>query len=240
MKNLANKLEVISFGCRLNSVDSENLAQDYISNIQKKNSIILINTCAVTAEAMRQATQSIRRAHRENPEAEIVVAGCAARIEPEIFENIPGVSQVLRNQLPMQARVASEGTRGLLAIQNGCDHQCTFCIIPQGRGPSRSASSNQILRQVEYLLEIGKKEIVLTGVDLTSYQQEGLSLGGLVRLILKEFPELPRLRLSSIDCVEADDQLLQMFAEDERLCPHLHLSLQSGNDLILKRMKRRH
>ena len=240
MKNLANKLEVISFGCRLNSVDSENLAQDYISNIQKKNSIILINTCAVTAEAMRQATQSIRRAHRENPEAEIVVAGCAARIEPEIFENIPGVSQVLRNQLPMQARVASEGTRGLLAIQNGCDHQCTFCIIPQGRGPSRSASSNEILRRVEYLLEIGKKEIVLTGVDLTSYQQEGLSLGGLVRLILKEFPELPRLRLSSIDCVEADDQLLQMFAEDERLCPHLHLSLQSGNDLILKRMKRRH
>ncbi|MFM9152477.1 MAG: MiaB/RimO family radical SAM methylthiotransferase, partial [Methylocystis sp.] len=240
MKNLANKLEVISFGCRLNSVDSENLAQDYVSNIQKKNSTILINTCAVTAEAMRQATQSIRRAHRENPEAEIVVAGCAARIEPEIFENIPGVSQVLRNQLPMQARVASEGTRGLLAIQNGCDHQCTFCIIPQGRGPSRSASSNQILQQVEYLLEIGKKEIVLTGVDLTSYQQEGLSLGGLVRLILKEFPELPRLRLSSIDCVEADDQLLQMFAEDERLCPHLHLSLQSGNDLILKRMKRRH
>jgi len=240
MKNLSKKLEVISFGCRLNTVDSENLAQDYVTDIQKNNSTILINTCAVTSEAMRQATQSIRRAHRENPEAEIIVAGCAARIEPEIFENIPGVSQVLRNQLPMQARVASEGTRGLLAIQNGCDHQCTFCIIPQGRGHSRSASSNEVLRQVKYLLEIGKKEIVLTGVDLTSYQREGISLGALVRLILKEFPELPRLRLSSIDCIEADDQLLQIFAEDERLCPHLHLSLQSGNDLILKRMKRRH
>ena len=240
MKNLANKIEIISFGCRLNIVDSENLAQDYISNVEKTNSTILINTCAVTAEAMRQATQSIRRAHRENPEAEIIVAGCAARIEPEIFENIPGVNKVLRNQLPIEARIASEGTRGLLAVQNGCDHQCTFCIIPQGRGPSRSASSHQILHQVRNLLEIGKKEIVLTGVDLTSYQEAGLSLGGLVRLILKEFPELPRLRLSSIDCVEADDQLLQMFAEDERLCPHLHLSLQSGNDLILKRMRRRH
>lgn len=240
MKNLAKKLEIVSFGCRLNTVDSENLAQDYAFENQKSNSTILINTCAVTAEAVRQATQSIRRAHRENPEAEIIVAGCAARIEPEIFENIPGVSKVLRDQLPMQARVASEGTRGLLAIQNGCDHQCTFCIIPQGRGPSRSTSSSEVLHKVKHLLEIGKKEIVLTGVDLTSYQQEGLSLGALVKLILKKFPELPRLRLSSIDCVEADDQLLQMFADDERLCPHLHLSLQSGNDLILKRMKRRH
>jgi threonylcarbamoyladenosine tRNA methylthiotransferase MtaB len=200
----------------------------------------VVNTCAVTHEATRQARQAIRRLHRERPEARIVVAGCAARIDPQAFAQMPGVARVISDEQPNRARAASEGTRAFLAVQNGCDHSCTFCIIPQGRGASRSVAPQEVLAQARALLDSGKQEIVLTGVDLTSYDADGLTLGALTRLLLRELPALPRLRLSSIDCVEADADLLAAMGEEERLCPHLHLSLQAGDDLILKRMKCRH
>jgi threonylcarbamoyladenosine tRNA methylthiotransferase MtaB len=228
------KVEVLTFGCRLNMVDSEELAR------QNASDTVVINTCAVTNEATRQARQAIRRLHRERPEARIVVAGCAARIDPKSFETMEGVSRVIAEQPENRALAAEEGTRGFLAVQNGCDHSCTFCIIPLGRGAARSAPPNEILAQARALVENGKQEIVLTGVDLTSYDANGLKLGSLVRLLLRELQGLARLRLSSIDCIEADDDLLIAMSEEERLCPHLHLSLQAGDDLILKRMKRRH
>jgi threonylcarbamoyladenosine tRNA methylthiotransferase MtaB len=230
------KIEVITFGCRLNTVDSEDLAHQY----QPVEETVIVNTCAVTAEATRQARQTIRRIHRERPTAQIVVAGCAARIEPEDFSSLAGVSRVLTEQPLARARIATESTRGYLAVQNGCDHDCTFCIIPHGRGAARSAKPADVIAQAQRLIAAGKQEIVLTGVDLTSYASDGFTLGALVRLLLREYPDLPRLRLSSIDCIEADADLIAAFAEEERLCPHLHLSLQSGDDLILKRMKRRH
>lgn len=230
------KVEVLTFGCRLNSVDSEGLARDHRGD----DATVIVNTCAVTAEATRQARQAIRRLHRERPEARIVVAGCAARIDPHSFATLDGVDRVITEQPSAHARIATEGTRGFLAVQNGCDHDCTFCIIPLGRGAARSAAPQDVLAQARTLFAAGKQEIVLTGVDLTSYAHEGVTLGALVRLLLRELPELPRLRLSSIDCIEADADLIATFAEEERLCPHLHLSLQAGDDLILKRMKRRH
>ena len=236
MSATAPNVEVMTFGCRLNSVDSEELARDH----QGDGETVIINTCAVTAEATRQARQTIRKLRRERPQAEIVVAGCAARIDPNTFSTLDGVSRVLTEQPSARARIATEGTRGFLAVQNGCDHDCTFCIIPLGRGAARSAAPQDVLAQAQTLLAAGKQEIVLTGVDLTSYAFEGATLGALVRLLLRELPELPRLRLSSIDCIEADSDLIAAFAEEERLCPHLHLSLQAGDDLILKRMKRRH
>jgi threonylcarbamoyladenosine tRNA methylthiotransferase MtaB len=236
MTTSAQRAEVITFGCRLNGVDSEALARDAAGS----GETVVVNTCAVTAEATRQARQTIRRLRRERPQAEIVVAGCAARIDPQGFAAMAGVSRVIVEQPPAQARTAPEGTRGVLAVQNGCDHRCTFCIIPYGRGASRSASPAEALAAARALRDSGKQEIVLTGVDLTSYAHGDFTLGRLVRLLLRELPDLPRLRLSSIDCIEADAELLAAFAEEERLCPHLHLSLQSGDDLILKRMKRRH
>ena len=232
----APKAEVLTFGCRLNSVDSEELAHRY----QGDGETIIVNTCAVTTEATRQARQAIRRLHRERPSARIIVAGCAARIDPEDFSSLGGVAQVLTEHPSARARIATEGTRGFLAVQNGCDHDCTFCVIPLGRGASRSASPEDVVAQARKLIAAGKQEIVLTGVDLTSYASGDVTLGGLVRLLLRECPDLARLRLSSIDCIEADADLIAAFAEEERLCPHLHLSLQSGDDLILKRMKRRH
>ncbi len=235
-REIRSEVEVVTFGCRLNSVDSEVLAQAY----QGHEQTVIVNTCAVTTEATRQARQAIRRLHRERPEARIVVAGCAARIDPKDFSSLGGVEQVLTEHPPARARIATEGTRGYLAVQNGCDHDCTFCVIPLGRGASRSAGPEDVISQARNLIASGKREIVLTGVDLTSYEAGGLTLGALVRLLLRECPDLPRLRLSSIDCVEADADLIAAFAEEERLCPHLHLSLQSGDDLILKRMKRRH
>jgi threonylcarbamoyladenosine tRNA methylthiotransferase MtaB len=228
------KAEILTFGCRLNIVDSEELAREGAGGT------VIVNTCAVTNEATRQARQAIRRLHRERPEAQIVVAGCAARIDPQSFESMEGVTRVIAEQPKNRALTAEEGTRGLLAVQNGCDHSCTFCIIPAGRGAARSAAPKEIVTQARALIESGKQEIVLTGVDLTSYDADGLRLGGLVRLLLRELPQLPRLRLSSIDCIEADDDLVIAMREEERLCPHLHLSLQAGDDLILKRMKRRH
>jgi threonylcarbamoyladenosine tRNA methylthiotransferase MtaB len=246
--------EVVSFGCRLNHVESEALAREARA---AGGDVIVVNTCAVTAESVRQARQAIRRLNREHPEAQIVVAGCAAEIDPAGFEALPGVARLIGNAhkslaanggtgfstpAPARAIGASEGTRGFLAVQNGCDHDCTFCVIPQGRGPSRSASPADVLKEARALVDAGKREIVLTGVDLTSYRAGGIGdqLGGLARSILRECPELERLRLSSIDCIEADAELLNVLREDARFAPHLHLSLQSGDDLILKRMKRRH
>ena len=228
--------EVISFGCRLNIVESQQLAAEHAGG----GDTVVVNTCAVTNEAARQARQTIRRLHRERPETRIVVAGCAARIDPQGFAVMKGVSRVIAEHAPNRALGAHEGTRGLLAVQNGCDHSCTFCIIPQGRGASRSATPIDVIAQARALVEAGKQEIVLTGVDLTSYTHEGVTLGQLVRMLLAALPDLPRLRLSSIDCVEADEDLFAAMAEDVRFCPHLHLSLQAGDDLILKRMKRRH
>lgn len=236
MSAQAGKAEVVTFGCRLNMVDSEELARQHAG----APDTVVVNTCAVTGEAARQARQAIRRLHRDRPGAQIVVAGCAARIDPAGFESMDGVSRVIAEQPPNRAFAAEEGTRGFLAVQNGCDHSCTFCIIPAGRGASRSVSPREVVAKAHALVESGKQEIVLTGVDLTSYDADGVTLGGLVRRLLREVKALQRLRLSSIDCIEADADLVIALREEERLCPHLHLSLQSGDDLILKRMKRRH
>jgi threonylcarbamoyladenosine tRNA methylthiotransferase MtaB len=231
--------EVVTFGCRLNAVESQELAKAHAS----ARETVVVNTCAVTGEATRQARQAIRRLHRERPQAEIIVGGCAARLDPQGFAKIDGVTRVLAEHAPNRALASVEGTRGLLAVQNGCNHRCTFCIIPFGRGAARSAPPREVVSQARALVAAGKQEIVLTGVDLTSYGVDlgdGWTLGRLVRLLLRELSTLRRLRLSSVDCIEIDDDLVAAFAEDERLCPHLHLSLQSGDDLILKRMKRRH
>lgn len=253
----APAVEVVTFGCRLNIVESETIARN--AREASKNDVVVVNTCAVTAEATRQARQAIRRLHRERPNAEILVTGCAAQIDPRSFAEIEGVTRVVGNAqkediatdgaknafvfdgATQTAVSASDGhTRAFLAVQNGCDHSCTFCVIPSGRGPSRSAPPADVIAEARRLVASGKKEIVLTGVDLTSYGADDWSLGRLVRALLRETPELERLRLSSIDCIEADSELIESMAEEPRLAPHLHLSLQSGDDLILKRMKRRH
>ena len=234
---------------------------------------VIVNTCAVTAEAVRQARQAIRKARRLNPDAKIVVTGCAAQIDPEAFARMDEVDHVIGNQEKTECRtyegLAHEGTekvvvndimsvtetashlidgfgwraRAYVQIQNGCDHRCTFCIIPFGRGPSRSVPAGEVVAQVRRLVERGYAEIVLTGVDITAYGGDlpgEMTLGKLVQKVLRLVPELPRLRLSSIDSVEADPALMAAIAEEERLMPHLHLSLQAGDDLTLKRMKRRH
>ena len=246
-------VDTITFGCRLNIVESEALAGE--ARGAGEENLVIVNTCAVTAESTRQARQAIRRLHRERPDARIIVTGCAATIAPTEFLAMEGVTRVVGNGdkslfapagpsfAAPKALGASEGTRGFLAVQNGCDHRCTFCIIPFGRGPSRSAPPREIVARARELVASGKREIVLTGVDLTSYGGDlggGETLGRLARLLLAELPELARLRISSIDCIEADPTLIEAVAEEPRLAPHLHLSFQSGDDLILKRMKRRH
>jgi threonylcarbamoyladenosine tRNA methylthiotransferase MtaB len=261
-------VEVLTFGCRLNFVESEAMHRAALAC--GRGNLVIVNTCAVTAEAVRQARQSIRRIKRERPGAEIVVTGCAAQIDPAQFAAMPEVFRVLGNVEKadpaswvgegggpvdvsniMAAKAAptilTEGiedrTRAFLAVQTGCDHRCSFCVIPYGRGPSRSAPPDEVTRAAGRLVDNGFREIVLTGVDLTSYGADlcaAPSLGGLVKSILRAAPDLARLRLSSIDCIEADEDLIAAFAGEPRLMPHLHLSLQSGDDLILKRMKRRH
>ena len=270
MNAAREEVEVVSFGCRLNLAESQTIRELAAQGGEK--GLVVVNTCAVTSESTRQARQAIRRLKRQRPDARIVVTGCAAQIEPEKFAAMPEVAHVMgnaektravswsgfarrvnvapaaeaarRDNAAAPALSAIEGhTRAFLAVQNGCDHACTFCVIPAGRGPSRSTSAQTVLAQARKFVESGHKEIVLTGVDLTSWGGDlpgAPKLGALVRLILRELPELPRLRLSSIDCIEADPDLLAAFAEEERLAPYLHLSLQSGDDLILKRMKRRH
>jgi threonylcarbamoyladenosine tRNA methylthiotransferase MtaB len=236
-------VDIVTFGCRLNYVDSERLLREARAGAPESSGRerVIVNTCAVTSEATRQARQTIRRLNRERPTAEIIVAGCAARIEPESFSAMDGVARVLVEPGEARAESAAEGqTRAFLAVQNGCDHRCTFCIIPFGRGPSRSIAPAEVIAEARRLVASGKREIVLTGVDLTSYAAEGAALGGLVRAVLRALPQLERLRLSSIDCIEADAELLDCMSAEPRLMPHLHLSLQAGDDLILKRMKRRH
>ena len=260
------RVEVVTFGCRLNLVESE--AMRGLATAEQGRDIVVVNTCAVTAEAARQARQAIRRMKRERPERDIVVTGCAAQIDPQGFADMPQVARVLGNREKTAATAFSDGrrvavgdifapgadappavtgledhTRAFLAIQNGCDHRCTFCIIPYGRGASRSLDPESVVAGARRCAEAGFREIVLTGVDLTSYGRdlaEGPTLGQLVKAILAAVPGLPRLRLSSIDCIEADADLLDAIAHERRFMPHLHLSLQSGDDLILKRMKRRH
>jgi threonylcarbamoyladenosine tRNA methylthiotransferase MtaB len=256
-------IEVITFGCRLNIAESEVIRRE-ASDAGVADAVV-INTCAVTGEAVKQARQAIRKLRRERPSAKIVVTGCAAQTDPKTFGAMPEVDRVLGNEEKLSAaswasldrlekiqvgdimaaktaplhrisRVESH-TRAFLQIQNGCDHRCTFCIIPFGRGNSRSVLAGDAVVQARRLVEGGHSEIVLTGVDITSY---AFGLGVLVKKILREIPELKRLRLSSIDSVEADADLLDALGSDSRLMPHLHLSLQSGDDMILKRMKRRH
>lgn len=273
-------VDIVTFGCRLNTHESE-IMRRKASEAGLADAVV-VNTCAVTAEAVRQARQTIRKLRRERPEARIVVTGCAAQTQPATFAAMPEVDRVVGNTEKfdlsawadtrrafdhgafgidaeekivvndiMAARETAlhlidgiEGhTRATVQIQNGCDHRCTFCIIPYGRGNSRSVPMGEIVTQVRRLVENGYREIVLTGVDITSYGQHlpgTPKLGALVKQILKHVPEMQRLRLSSIDSVEADDDLLDAFASDARLMPHLHLSLQAGDDVILKRMKRRH
>jgi threonylcarbamoyladenosine tRNA methylthiotransferase MtaB len=264
-------LEIITFGCRLNAYESEVMREH--ANAAGLSDAVIVNTCAVTAEAVRQARQAIRRARRERPDAKIIVTGCAAQIDPSRFAAMGEVDHVIGNQEKMQGStfrgLSVEDTervvvndimsvketashliegfgnraRAYVQIQNGCDHRCTFCVIPFGRGPSRSVPAGEVVAQIRSLAEKGYAEIVLTGVDITAYGKDlpgEMTLGKLVRSVLRLVPELPRLRLSSIDSVEADAQLFAVIAEEERLMPHLHLSLQSGDDLTLKRMKRRH
>jgi threonylcarbamoyladenosine tRNA methylthiotransferase MtaB len=259
-------IDVVTFGCRLNAYESEVIR--HAANATGLDGAVVVNTCAVTAEAVRQARQTIRRIRRERPAAQVVVTGCAAQTEPKLFAAMAEVDRVVGNTEKLDARLwranekiavsdimevkkmrphaidAVEGrTRAFVQVQNGCDHRCTFCIIPFGRGNSRSVPVDEVVKQVRRLVGNGYCEIVLTGVDITSYGA-GLAgaprLGTLVKRILRDVPELARLRLSSIDSVETDRDLLDALANEQRLMPHLHLSLQAGDDLILKRMKRRH
>ena len=263
-----------TMGCRLNSYETEAMRK-LTSEAGLENSII-INTCAVTAEAVRKSRQEIRSLRRKFPSSKVIVTGCAAQIEPQSFSDMPEVDFVVGNSAKMDVATwktlstdKSFGTENVLVddimsvrensghlidgfgtrsrayvqIQNGCDHRCTFCIIPYGRGNSRSSPAGVIVEQIKRLVGTGFKEIVLTGVDLTSWGADlptSPSLGNLVLRILKLVPDLKRLRLSSIDSIEADDSLLEAIANETRLMPHLHLSLQSGDNMILKRMKRRH
>ncbi len=261
-----------TLGCRLNAYESEAMAE--MAEAAGLQGAVIVNTCAVTAEAVRKARQEIRRLARENPGAPIIVTGCAAQTEPETFAAMPEVARVIGNHEKMQPATWSAlaapdfGTervmvddimsvretaghlidgfgrhRAYVQVQNGCDHRCTFCIIPYGRGNSRSVPAGVVVEQIKRLRDRGFNEVVLTGVDLTSWGADlpaAPRLGNLVRRILKMVPDLPRLRISSIDSIEADPELVEAIATEPRLMPHLHLSLQHGDDLILKRMKRRH
>ena len=241
--------EVISLGCRLNIAESERIR----ALLAGERDLVVVNSCAVTAEAVRHTRQAIRRARRARPDARLLVTGCAAEIERDRLAAMPEVDGLVPNAAKLDARawnvapgatpVPPTHTRAFVAVQNGCDHACTFCVIPQGRGPSRSLSAAQVLREVEAHLEQGAREVVLTGVDVTGWGHDlpgSPRLGALVRAVLDAFPQLPRLRMSSLDGIEIDAELFDLIAGEPRVMPHLHLSLQHGHDLILKRMKRRH
>lgn len=260
---------VVNFGCRLNIYEGEVIKQQ--AEAAGLGDALIFNSCAVTAEAERQVRQAIRRARKEHPSAKIIVTGCSAQVHPEMYAAMPEVNHVLGNQEKLEKKsyqlvaggekalvndimsvketashlVASfEGfARAFVQVQNGCDHRCTFCIIPFGRGPSRSVPIGEIVNQVRALVEKGYNEIVLTGVDISDYGKDlpgAPTLGQMMRRLLALVPELKRLRLSSIDAVEVDDDLYRLIAEEPRLMPHLHISLQAGDDMVLKRMKRRH
>lgn len=266
-------IETLTFGCRLNAYEGEVIKAE--AEKAGLSDAIIINTCAVTAEAVRQARHAIRKARRDKPNRKIVVTGCAAQTEARAFGDMAEVDLVIGNADKLKADSYMPLTFGLalndkvqvndimsvretaahliggmdgrarafVQVQNGCDHRCTFCIIPFGRGPSRSVPMGVVVDQIRHLVANGYKEVVLTGVDITSYGPDlpgAPTLGRLVQSILKHVPDLPRLRISSIDSIEADPALYEALASDRRLMPHLHLSLQSGDDMILKRMKRRH
>ena len=264
-------VDVLTLGCRLNTVESEAMRQS--AEKAGHHNTIIVNTCAVTGEAVRQARQTIRKAKRDNPGAKVVVTGCAAQIEPDTFAAMTEVDLVLGNEAktapatwadlsfdasdklhvtdimrvketaPAFVNGYAERTRAFVEVQNGCDHRCTFCIIPYGRGNARSVPMGLAVDQIKQLVDQGYREVVLTGVDLTSYGPDlpgSPKLGDLVQQILKHVPSLDRLRLSSIDSIEADPALVDAITSEQRLMPHLHLSLQAGDDMILKRMKRRH
>ena len=260
------KAEVITMGCRLNLAESHALAEQ----LGGEDNLIVVNSCAVTNEAVRQTRQAIRQARKRRPDARIIVTGCAAQVEPETFAAMPEIDAVLgnaekerpslfahglnervrvsdimavRETAPHLATAFDGKTRAFVEVQTGCDHRCTFCIIPYGRGNSRSVPAGQIVDHVKQLVDDGCNEVVLTGVDVTSYGYDlpgAPNLGQLVERILRHVPALPRLRLSSVDGVEIDDRLFALLTQEPRLMPHVHLSLQSGDDMILKRMKRRH
>ncbi|WP_373696343.1 tRNA (N(6)-L-threonylcarbamoyladenosine(37)-C(2))-methylthiotransferase MtaB [Hyphobacterium marinum] len=265
-------LDIRTLGCRLNSWESEVMRGH--ADAAGLDAAIIVNTCAVTNEAVRQARQTIRRAHRERPGVPVIVTGCAAQIDPESFAAMPEVTRVVGNAEKMKAETFDPATllggeakplvndimsvretaghlvdgldgraRAYVQVQTGCDHRCTFCIIPYGRGNSRSVPAGEVVEQVKTLAGNGFQEIVLTGVDLTSWGADlpgAPKLGRLVGAILKAAPDLPRLRLSSIDAIEIDPELFDCVTGEARIAPHLHLSLQAGDDMILKRMKRRH
>lgn len=256
--------EIITLGCRLNIAESEAIRQQ----MRDADDLVIVNSCAVTGEAVRQTRQAIRRAHRRRPDARIVVTGCAAQTDPAMFAAMPEVSQIVGNgekvafadhlsearvavadimtveaQAPQLLSAFADRVRGFVVVQNGCDHRCTFCIIPYGRGASRSVPAGAVVDQVKRLVDEGVQEIVLTGVDVTSYGSDlpgRQTLGSLVERILTHVPALPRLRLSSLDGIEIDEQLFELLTGASAVMPHVHLSLQAGDDMILKRMKRRH
>ncbi len=260
--------EVINFGCRLNAYEAQ-VMRDQAQDAGLRDAVI-VNTCAVTNEAVRQARQAIRKARRQRPDATIVVTGCAAQLAPGAFADMDEVDRVLGNQeklhgnnyvTPMDGKILVDDimsvrqlaghlvpgfdgrSRAFVQVQQGCDHRCTFCIIPFARGPSRSVPMDAIVRQVRTLVKNGYSEVVLTGVDITAYGSDlpgRPKLGQLLRRLLMAVPELPRLRLSSLDAVEIDSELQRLLLDEERVMPHLHLSLQAGDDMILKRMARRH
>ncbi len=244
------KAEVISLGCRLNLAESEQIR----SLLADEDDIVVVNSCAVTTAAVRQTRQAIRQARRARPGARLLVTGCAAEIERGSLSAMPEVDGFIDNMSKLDPRAwnvppqpvpvrSEKHTRAFIAVQNGCDHACTFCVIPQGRGASRSLTVDQVAREVEQHLALGAREVILTGVDVTSWGADlpgQPRLGALVRGILDLFPGLDRLRMSSLDGIEVDHELFDLFAGNPRLMPHMHLSLQHGHDLILKRMKRRH
>ncbi len=265
--------DIIGMGCRLNIAESEAIRQSLAASKVDADQLIIVNSCAVTNEAVRQTRQAIRRAKRDNPDKKVVVTGCAAQIDPAMFDAMPETSGVVGNfdkydadnfkfgldtnkpdirvsdimqvkeTAPHMVSAFAERSRAFVEVQNGCDHRCTFCIIPYGRGNSRSVPAGQVVEQVQALVDKGFNEVVLTGVDVTSYGHDlpgNPSLGHLVERVLKHVPNLKRLRLSSVDGVEIDDRLFDILTGEKRMMPHVHLSLQSGDNMILKRMKRRH
>jgi threonylcarbamoyladenosine tRNA methylthiotransferase MtaB len=257
--------EVITLGCRLNAAESEAMRR----LVEGEDDLVIVNSCAVTNEAVRQTRQAIRKAKRARPDARVVVTGCAAQVEPETFAAMPEVDRVVGNaekldfsaflRAPERVRISdifavrqnaphlagafAERSRAFVEVQNGCDHRCTFCIIPYGRGNSRSVPAGHVVEQVKALAGEGFKEVLLTGVDVTSYGPDlpgAPSLGLLLERILRHVPDLPRLRLSSLDCIEIDERLEDIVSYEPRFMPHLHMSFQAGDDMVLKRMKRRH
>ena len=263
--------EIITLGCRLNTFESEVIRAN--ARAANLGDVVIVNTCAVTAEAERQARQTIRRLRRGNPRTRIIVTGCAAQVNPDFFAGMPEVDQVIGNEeklepsaytvtTPVQVTDIMEvretaghmiagfedRTRAFVQVQQGCDHRCTFCIIPFARGPNRSVPAARIVNQIRTLTENGYSEVVMTGVDVSSYgndypdgqARDGLNLGALARQVLDQVPDLKRLRLSSLDPAYMDDGIFRLLADEPRFMPHLHLSLQAGDDTVLKRMKRRH